>query len=160
MALADLCATHFRQCWEQTFIMQILREVFLKMISSFPMVPPENGGILGMKDDIVCEYLHDYSKQTNEAAKFVPDVQWMNQIIYDWNKKGVLFGGIVHSHPIGQESLSFDDIRYITSIMDAMPSSVSKLYFPVVIPGHAVFIYLASKSGISLRICQENVELI
>lgn len=59
-----------------------------------------------------------------------------------------------HSHPIGQEILSRDDIEYIKTIFDSMPDSVMELYFPIVIPKSHIIAYKATRKN--HRICFEK----
>ena len=63
-----------------------------------------------------------------------------------------------HSHPIGQETLSKDDVEYINSIFDSMPDSVTELYFPIVIPKSHIIVYKAIREN--HRVCIENDSVI
>ena len=134
-------------------IMRITKSAYEMIWNSFCPVPPESGGILGMRDGIVCAYLHDRSVQTTLSAEYVPDVFWMNRCIEEWHKQGVDFAGIIHSHPSCQDSLSDSDIAYIHRIMTSLPQTVSKLYFPLIIPNKKLVGVVAyrRKSGMEIK---------
>lgn len=140
--------------------MDILEKVCQLITHSYPAVPPENGGILGIRDGVVCEYLHDRSSQLTDKAVYIPDVQWINCCIEEWNRKGISFGGIIHSHLSGQMYLSDTDKEYIHLIMNAMPGSVNKLYFPIIIPGEKIICFSAWKTERDVVIREEAVHII
>lgn len=124
--------------------MRIYEETLQKILSSFPEVPPENGGILGQKDGIICAYLHDRKAQSVERAIYVPNVDWMNRCIQEWELFGIEFAGIVHSHPQECTTLSGPDRAYIREIMTAMPYHISELFFPILVPGKGIYPYKAT----------------
>lgn len=126
-------------------IMYISQTVFQEIFTSFPAVPPENGGILGQKDGVICAYLHDRKEQSADNATYCPDVQWMNTCIEAWEKAGIQFAGIVHSHPGDNGDLSTEDRVYICEIMAAMPDSITELLFPIMLPGKRLVGHIARK---------------
>lgn len=77
--------------------------------------------------------------------------------------KNILIGvvlmivGMFHSHPIGQETLSMDDIEYIHSVFDNMPDSVTELYFPIVIPKSHIIAYKAIRKNHGICIEKDSV---
>ena len=137
--------------------MIILEKVYKKIFESFPVPPPEQGGIIGIKNGVVCEYYHDASCDVTNSLVYVPDVLLLNKIIQDWEERQIQFAGIVHSHPIGQESLSSGDKEYIQLVFDSLPEHINKLFFPIVIPAQdMMFCYVAEKSEekIVIEICE------
>ena len=51
--------------------MKIRKNTYLKILNSYStLVPPEEGGILGSKDGVICEYEHDCLEQTSNVALF------------------------------------------------------------------------------------------
>lgn len=124
--------------------MKITREVFTEIIKSYPNVPPEEGGIIGRKNGIICKYFHDNSHQTSNAAVYVPDVKTFNSVIQAWSDIGIEFGGIVHSHISSESELSSADKDYICSVFKVLPKSINKVYFPIILPDQKkVFSYAA-----------------
>lgn len=120
--------------------MKIKREVYEKILNSYPLVPPENGGIIGCKDGIICKYFHDNSSNITDKAVYCPDVDTLNDIIDKWGECGVEFAGIVHSHRTDESSLSINDKEYIRSLFKVLPESMSKIYFPIVLPESKQFV--------------------
>lgn len=113
------------------------------MIDSFSSVPPEAGGIIGKRDNIICAYLHDTKTQCIDRATYIPDIEWMNCMIQEWAYSGIEFAGIVHSHPKECSTLSGPDRAYICEIMNAMPTHITELYFPIILPGEGMYAYKA-----------------
>ena len=64
----------------------------------------------------------------------------LNDIIDKWGECGVEFAGIVHSHRTDESSLSINDKEYIRSLFKVLPESMSKIYFPIVLPESKQFV--------------------
>lgn len=114
--------------------MYILKNVYDEILKSYSLPPPEQGGILGVKNGIVCEYCHDDSVGTTESAVYVPKVAVLNKKIDEWCTEKITFGGIIHSHLLGQSKLSAGDEKYIKRLFESLPQKIDLLYFPIIIP--------------------------
>lgn len=107
--------------------------------------PPEVGGILGMKDGVICTfYLDNCDVQTDRYA-YVPDIPRLNAVIAQWAGEGIRFAGMFHSHPDSQHRLSAADRAYIQRIMELMPASITALHFPLILPGTGMIGHLAKR---------------
>lgn len=134
--------------------MHILKNLYDEISSKYVIPPPEQGGILGIKNGIVCEYYHDASSNITNCAVYEPDVEVLNKKIEEWGDGDINFGGIVHSHLIGQAELSLDDKEYIKLLFNSLPDQINSLYFPIIIPETKDFISFVaerSKNGITIR---------
>lgn len=139
--------------------MKILKNVYNEIIN-VPFVPPEIGGIIGGTNKIIdCVYIDNYSFERNSSI-YVPNVQRLNDHIANWKNNGSIFYGIFHSHFFSQERLSLNDQKYITTIMNCMPSSISELYFPIVIPKRKIVSYLVFKHNGNFVIQNDFVQII
>lgn len=134
--------------------MKIQKAIYDKILNFCPVVPPETGGIIGQQNGIIGFAEFDSGTVQSESAVYIPDVERLNSVIEKWSCSGIEFVGVFHSHPIGQETLSKDDIEYIHSVFDSMPDSVTELYFPIVIPKSHIIAYKAIRKN--HRICIEN----
>ena len=137
--------------------MIIQEKTYHLILESFPNVPPEAGCILGSYNGIICEFVFDAGIPRNDVAIYTPNIGLVNQIIADWNKQGICFCGLAHSHPQTQKSLSLNDKNYINTIMASMPNSVSKLYFPLVFPGYEIISFVAIKGRKGIEINPDNI---
>lgn len=90
--------------------MKIYSDVYLNIIETCLLVPPEIGGILGEKNGIVCTYYFDKKYQSKKFAKYVSNVKSLNAQIEHWAKNGIKFCGIFHSHMPNETNLSSADI--------------------------------------------------
>lgn len=141
--------------------MNIKESVYLKILDCYSVPPPESGGILGMKNDVVCQYYHDNSNIEERAAIYVLDVVTLNQKIDEWQKIGVEFAGIIHSHMLGQNTLSLGDIEYIKQTFNNIPECVDELYFPIIIPEDKhVISFVAKRSEKDVIIRQDEIHII
>lgn len=141
--------------------MKLLQNVYLKMLNSYPIPPPEQGGIIGIKNSIVCEYYHDNSKNATDRAVYEPDINALNQRIEKWDKYGIQFAGIVHSHLLGQNTLSFGDKEYIKTLFNALPEWINELYFPIVIPeSRQVISFNAKRKDENVIVQQDEIHII
>ena len=137
--------------------MKILNHVFENIMLSFPPAPPECGGIIGGKNEMITVYCFDRTGPTNQAV-YIPNAIYLNAVIEKWRCCGIAFYGIVHSHPNHEPGLSDGDIQYIKDVMKEMEIG-SKLYFPVVLTKRLIP-YVAIKTKRSVKIEQEELEIL
>lgn len=138
--------------------MNIYFSTYKKILNSYSQVPPESGGIIGSKNGIVCEYIHDYSNQSTEIAEYVPNVEFLNKQICFWTKANISFAGIVHSHLSGQETLSSKDLQYIDAILSSN-KQLNSFYCPIIIPGVDIFVYKIIREADRFRIHNSYLNL-
>ena len=93
---------------------------------------PESGGILGVREGrMVSEFYHD-STGTTDARNYIPDIDSLNAVLRDWNRRGIKFVGFVHSHPPNKENLSKPDKKYANKIKTycGMDEILMLIYLP------------------------------
>ena len=96
--------------------------------------PAERGGILGMdRDGVIRHFIADPGAKTS-CASYSPDVAFLNPKIVQWKREGILFCGVVHSHPRGITHPSEADRQYAAQILEIF-KSIDKLWIPIVQPG-------------------------
>ena len=140
--------------------MVISSSTYQKIMSSYPIVPPENGGIIGGINGIVNVYYHDSTEQNQVKAVYSPNVELLNKIINGWSQSGIDFMGIVHSHPMTQKDLSSSDIDYISHILATVPNKFNHLYFPILIPNQKLYSYIAIRHNGRIQIQLDEIKLI
>jgi hypothetical protein len=141
--------------------MKIIRRIYSKILDSYPLPPPEQGGILGIRDGVICEYYHDCSGNTTDQAVYEPDVETLNKILAEWEERGIQFAGMVHSHLLGQESLSSGDKEYVKVLFDALPLDMNKLYFPIVIPeSDKIISFIAERKNMDIIIRTDEIYIV
>lgn len=77
----------------------IYSDVYDKLVS-VPYAPPEVGGILGIKNEVIINCFFDLKNVTYSSYCYIPDVKGINEKIVQWSKVGIQFCGIFHSHPL------------------------------------------------------------
>lgn len=137
--------------------MFIEKKIYTHLVRNCPVVPPEIGGIIGGSGDTVSTFWIDYTCSFKESARYIPNLYEINKRIADWEKSGIQFLGIFHSHMEGQNTLSGGDRKYIINIMSAMPSKVQYLFFPIVIPEQGVYGFKAIKKEEGIYILSETM---
>ena len=81
-------------------------------------VPPESGGILGGRNDVITNICLDKGILGKHPCSYTPDTRFLNQKIDQWAETGIQFMGMFHVHFGGTESLSEGDKEYIVRIME------------------------------------------
>ena len=115
--------------------MKIKKNIFNEIINRYSIVPPEEGGILGCDNEgIVCEYFHDEGTKHYLSAVYEPSIHKLNTQIQVWSNKDIRFAGIIHSHPLGQDTLSSGDKKYIRELYNNLIGWKEDLFFPIIIP--------------------------
>lgn len=137
--------------------MKIKRKTYDLMLNSMPDNPPEIGGIIGGKNEIISVYQID-NGMNPRGCFYIPDVDMLNEVIENWEAENINFYGLFHTHFFDVKTLSEGDIKYIKIIMEAMPYFIKELYFPIVVmPGRQMISYKAVKED-GVRIVKVNVE--
>lgn len=137
--------------------MYILKEIYEQMLYGMYAVPPEAGGILGEQQGVITNVYFDFSSKEKNRAIYIPDVNLLNKIICEWRSEKINFIGMFHSHLKHADTLSCEDVRYVTSVMEGIRDQVEFLLFPIVIPQHKIIFYKVFRS---LEIAIENVFII
>ena len=141
--------------------MKILKNTYHLILENTPILPPETGGILGGYNGIISTVQFDQDSSIhNTPAIYYPNISLFNQIIKNWGDIGIVFYGIFHSHYTRNKDLSTWDKKYIYKIMQAMPSHIQQLYFPIVFPHKTILGYQASKKGSLIHITCSEIEII
>ncbi len=142
--------------------MIILNEVFETINKNVPDFPPETGGIIGSAHgEIIDSVVMDHSDSSGKRkCSYSPNVDFLNSSIATWQKSGIAFKGIFHTHFAGVKTLSCADKHYIDTIMNAMPKSIQYLYFPIfVLPGRRMVCYRAERLDNMTKITSEIVNI-
>lgn len=139
--------------------MQIMKSIYKKLLN-MPSVPPEMGGILGSKNNVIDEIKFDRKITSCESGIYVPEVKILNKYIQEWNERGIQFQGFFHTHAFNWSELSQNDKEYIVCIMKAMPEVVNQLYFPLVFPNSHVRGFLAKKVNGDIEIIEDVIEVV
>ena len=101
-----------------------------EIIETIGNSPIESGGIIGIKNNIICKFYFDkHSNHKND--KYIPNVESLNNVILDWYELNIEFIGIVHSHPNSCNIPSLDDLTYAKKLKQHNPS-LKKILFPIV----------------------------
>ncbi len=141
--------------------MKILSGVYKTLLLETPQLPPESGGIIGGQEGIITQACFDRgSNPLNMPSVYVPNINFLNQIIKRWAKEDITFCGIFHSHFSRDRELSLGDKEYIAKIMYAMPPHIGFLYFPIVLPRDTVIGYQANRYGSDVHIVCDKIEIL
>ena len=142
--------------------MKINIEILDIIKNSTDNYPYEIGGILGSSngeiiDKIVIDKLDAIPQR---RCTYEPNVEYLNKNIDLWQENDVSFKGIFHTHFGGAKTFSSGDVKYINSIMEAMPPHIEYLYFPIfVLPDCNLVCYRASMVSGSVHI-QDDILII
>ena len=139
------------------FAREIDRSVYERLLN-MPFAPPETGGIIGGRGGRILEAVIEERDADSAVCQYSPDVDFLNQVIAEWEKEGISFYGVFHSHPGHSARLSKGDMKYIETIMLAMPDRIDTLLFPVVLPKDRIVAYAARRSGSDVTV--EEGELV
>lgn len=139
--------------------MIITRQIKETVPLMFSPAPPEQGGILGMKDGVISAFVLDNSEQKTESAEYSPNTQFLNRQIEKWADEGIEFCGILHSHPSGQTTLSGSVMEYIKELYH-VNLWLEKTYFPLIIDGCDMIVYAVEKSNGKIEVKRTQPEII
>lgn len=107
--------------------MRIEKRIYEEIITAFTDAPIESGGILGRKNDTICKFYFDGG---GIATEYHIRTEILNPIIAEWAKSGIIFSGIIHSHPNGIKVLSETDKAYAEGVLRSFPY-LKYVVFPI-----------------------------
>ena len=139
--------------------MRISENIYKQLLNNCNPVPPESGGILGGKNGIIT-YLFFDLHSTRYSSYYQPNIDNLNSCISEWNKKGIEFYGIFHTHASNWGSLSIADKEYINQIMLAMPPYINHLYFPLVFPKSSIKSFKVERLSSGIKIVSNPIKII
>lgn len=137
--------------------MKLKKDIYSQILSyDYPSY--ESGIVLGGTDNQVTELYFDcVSKGENYYS---PNTKIINGVIEKWSSNNIDFLGLAHTHPCFQIKLSNVDKEYIKNILSAMPSEISQLYFPVVLPNKQIVSYLCKLKNNQLQVIEDDIKII
>ncbi|MDO4154763.1 MAG: hypothetical protein Q4E21_07940 [Clostridia bacterium] len=139
--------------------MKMQRAVYDEILQTCPAVPPESGGLLGGRGGVITQYIAD-SGLGNGYDRYAPNVQVFNAVLAEWQKDGVQFFGLYHSHFPQGERLSDADVFYIETILRATANAADTLYFPLVFPKEKMIAYRVALSDGQVQIQPDGITLV
>ena len=107
----------------------ITRDTILHIAQTIGCMPPECGGIIGMRNGVACRFFFD-AKTIISPNAYYPDPELLNRTIDNWADEDIAFCGVIHSHPKKQTMLSAKDIEFARAILRYNPL-LNTIYFPI-----------------------------
>ena len=120
----------------------------------------EYGGILGGRDGVITEFVFDKGLWNENIGTYIPDVEFLNDCIEKWQDKNISFYGIIHNHLTEYAELSSEDVKCIQTIMNAMPSNMEYLYFPVISSKNVLNAFKATRTNTGICIVSEDISIV
>lgn len=141
--------------------MKIRQSTYSEMVRYFTEYPPERGGIIGVKGDCICAFYADVHGECDETH-YAPSIEHWQAVLRTWGENGISFGGVVHSHQPGLQSLSYCDIRFAKTILAQNQSLLDSVLFLLAMPDAECILisYRVSADGVdkeSLTVLVEEV---
>lgn len=136
-------------------------KVYEDIIRNVPKYPPEIGGIMGGKNNIIQCIFFDDGIKTEKYCSYNPNTELLNEVINKWIFQDIEFYGIFHTHFFDVQTLSIEDKNYIKKIMKSMPEKIKKLYFPIIVlPQKSIVPYYAENTGDNIIISKEKLKYV
>lgn len=139
-------------------MIQIKNEVYIKL-ASIPVMEYEIGGIIGEKNNIICEVCFDKTRPNYRMGIYKANTEYLNKKIEEWQNNSINFCGIFHTHTDKSKSLSKGDIETIKAIMKDLPNDIDKLYFPLILPKDKLYLYSAKIKNNTVKIYSEKYKI-
>ena len=102
-------------------IIKFTQQVYDDIMRTLGLRRPECGGVLGSSDgsNVIDFFYFDKTANVSDLT-YTPNIEIINNILYQWNIQGIRMVGIVHSHPTGYDSPSEPDRIYTKRILDVL----------------------------------------
>lgn len=106
---------------------KIKKDIYRQIIESFDL-KQEDGGVLGMHDDVITSFCFD---KGNSQKEYQIIVGKFTEVVEKWDEEGIEFVGFIHSHTNGENRPSIYDFMYVKKFLKANPD-IESLDFPIV----------------------------
>lgn len=124
----------------------IKRELLNSILNSAVGFCYETGGFVGFQGEQLCCFMFDPGTSSMHMGRYYPNVNSMSLFLEKQRLHRFSEIGILHTHLSGDLFLSRGDIKYIHQIF-YVNLALAKMYFPIVIPGKKLCIYLAERQA-------------
>ena len=110
-----------------TKALNIKKSVIEDIFNSFDL-KQEDGGILGVKDDVIVSFCFD---KGNNEQEYIINVSKFSKTLEEWDDQDIAFAGFIHSHPgKSKGEPSMQDFMYLKRFMKA--NELDELLFPII----------------------------
>lgn len=140
--------------------MDISIKIIDRIYQVFQSPDREYGGILGGRDGVITEFVFDKGLCNENIGTYIPDIEFLNGCIDKWQNEDIAFYGIIHNHLTEYAELSGEDVKCIETIMNAMPSNIEYLYFPVISSENILNAFKAMRTDKGISIVAEHISII
>lgn len=144
--------------------MYIKKNVYDYIINNVTRLNSESGGILGADSHgVVCAVMLDNGIEDKDIPHccYYPNIDLLNNCIFEWSVKEIIFAGLFHTHFSDKGSFSDDDLKYINEIMNSLPSEIDHLFFPLLLLPHKEFIsYKAIKRINNTEVIDDSINIV
>ena len=94
-------------------------DLFPSLLAALTYAGTERGGILGgTADGTVLRFYADHPR-CSAPDRYEPNTAELNDVLARWHEEGLVFLGMVHSHPASFPRLSYPDTLYAREILRA-----------------------------------------
>lgn len=118
----------------------------------------ETGGFIGLRENQICYFMFDSGVRLNCMGRYYPNADSMRLFLENRRQDKLSGIGILHTHLCGDSSLSRGDVTYIYQIFHANPD-LREMYFPVVVPGRKLCMYLAERQTDNILIKSVRIKI-
>lgn len=87
--------------------MIIAQKVYEELSQAFCASFSETGGMFGETEKGIVAFYFDRSG-ISRTDSYEPDIETMNRILEEWNRQGIFFAGLVHTHKKNRNLSQFD----------------------------------------------------
>lgn len=99
-----------------------------QMLGTVAVQEPETGGIIGGRGNVVSRFHFD-ALASADINSYHPDAASLNEVIQAWQKEGVQFLGVVHSHMRQPRYPSVNDLAYARSVLNLNRNVLKSVVF-------------------------------
>jgi len=89
----------------------INKTVYEAIINSLTESEFEEGGIIDIKNNVISHFKKDVTPLLSSEKCYIPNTEYLEDVIDDWCDCGISFAGIVHSHTKNPQP-SNEDLLY------------------------------------------------
>lgn len=108
----------------------VFNHIYYDIIKSLTSEATEQGGIIGEKNGVICYFEKDLHPSFTSQKSYIPNSNYLENIIETWNSDSIVFLGIIHSHRINP-NVSLQDVEYARQLL--LLNNYNKIYLGIVV---------------------------
>lgn len=142
--------------FRRQIVLRIKRQLWKKIFNFNSNDVYETGGFFGIKGKKICSYEFDSGRDSVSSGEYMPNLNLFYRSLKQWEKEGIEYVGILHTHLNHQGTLSGGDYKYLDELMK-LNKNLQVFFTAILIPNEKIYFYRVIRKKERIVIKRESL---